>query len=88
MLISLIFIQMMLYHDVALDAHLQLIVIIMLVVPRSSVVLLRSVVACVSSVCAKSDGSGIFGIPRSQVSRTGRAKVNLFMRKNPHENAF
>ena len=61
----------------------------MLVVPRSSVALLRlSVVACVSSVCAKSDGSRIFGIPRSQVCRTGRAKLNLSMRKNPHENAF
>ena len=69
--------------------HLQLIVIIMLVVPRSSAVLLRlSVVACVSSVCAKSDGSRIFGILRSQVCRTGRAKLNLSMRKNPHENAF
>ena len=66
-----------------------LIVIIMLVVPRSCVVLLRlSVVACVSSVCAKSDGSRIFGIPHSQVCRTGRAKLNLSMRKNPHENAF
>ena len=72
-----------------MDAHLQLIVIIMLVVPRSSVVLLRlSVVACVCSVCAKSDGSRIFGIPRSQVCRTGRAKLNLSMFKNPHENAF
>ena len=61
----------------------------MLVVPRSCVVLLRSsVVACVSSVCAKSDGSRIFGIPHSQVCRTGRAKLNLAMRKNPHENAF
>ena len=72
-----------------MDARLQLIVIIMLVVPRSSVVLLRlSVVACVCSVCATSDGSRIFGIPRSQVCRTGRAKLNLSMRKNPHENAF
>ena len=70
-------------------AHLQLIVIIMLVVPRSSVVLLRlSVVACVSSVCAKSDGSRIFGLPRSQVCRTGRSQENLSVRKNPHENAF
>ena len=61
----------------------------MLVVPRSCVVLLRlSVVACVSSVCAKSDGSRNFGIPHSQVCRTGRAKLNLSMRKNPHENAF
>ena len=62
----------------------------MLVVPRSCVVLLRLsvVVACVSSVCAKSDGSRIFGIPHSQVCRTGRAKLNLAMRKNPHENAF
>ena len=42
----------------------------------------------VSSVRAKSDGSRIFGIPRSQVCRTGRAKLNLSMRKNPHENAF
>ena len=46
-----------------------------------------SVVACVSSVCPKSDGSRIFGIPRSQDCRTGRAKLNLCMRKNPHENA-
>ena len=72
-----------------MHAHLQLIVIIMLVVPRSSVVLLRlSVVACVCSVCAKSDGSRIFGIPCAQVCRTGRAKLDLSMRKNPHENAF
>ena len=62
----------------------------MFVVPRSSVVLLRlSVVACVSSVCAKSDGSHIyFWNFAFQVCRTGRAKLNLSMRKNPHENAF
>ena len=47
-----------------------------------------SVVACMSSVCFKSDGSRSFGIPRSQVCRRGRAKLNLSMRKNPHENAF
>ena len=40
------------------------------------------------NVCAKSDGSRIFGIPHSQDCRTGRAKLNLSMRKNPHENAF
>ena len=30
----------------------------------------------------------IFGIPRSQLCRTGRAKLNLSMRKNQHESAF
>ena len=43
--------------------------------------------ACLLFALSRTDPA-FLEIPHSQVCRTGRAKLNLSMRKNPHENAF